>query len=308
MKKLSTSFLISVFLTLPVYAGSYPDVAEDHENFDAIEYLDDNDIVNGYEDGTFGPDNSVTRAEAMKIILNALEIDIEGDLDETFPDVTIEDWFFDYVMTAYEKDIVSGYGDGDFKPNDEVNLAETLKMLILAAEIDLDDDINHDVFNDVDEDDWFAAAMLYARDMNLILSDDEGNVYPDNSMTRAAFSEIIYRMMIVVESDGIAFPLHENWSYYESETIPFMIKHDDNWNLTEQEKEVVFWKDDSEYNQFSPSRIYPNSAVVTVLHDANDANLDQEDYFENIKDAFTNADYTEFDLENLNALEVLIFQ
>jgi len=208
-------------------------------------------------------------------------------------------------MTAYEKDIVSGYGDGDFKPNDDVNLAETLKMLILAAEIDLDDDINHNVFNDVDEDDWFAAAMLYARDMNLILSDDEGNVYPDNSMTRAAFSEIIYRMIIVLESDGSAFPLHENWSYYESETIPFMMKYDDNWDLTEQEKEVVFWKDDSEYNQFSPSRIYPNSAVVTVLHDANDANLDQEDYFENIKDAFANADYTEFDLEDLNALEVL---
>ena len=86
MKKLCTSLMISVFLTLPVYAGSYPDVAEDHENFDAIEYLDDNEIVNGYEDGTFGPNNSVTRAEAMKIILSALNIEVESNLDEIFPD------------------------------------------------------------------------------------------------------------------------------------------------------------------------------------------------------------------------------
>ena len=166
MKKLLTSFLVSAFLALPVHAASYPDVAKDHLNFNAIEYLDDQEIINGYTDGTFGPDNSVTRAEAMKIILNALGIQVENNLDPEFDDVTENDWFFDYVMTAYQKGIVSGYDDGDFKPNDEVNLAETLKILLLAAEVNLEDEVSIDVFNDVDKDSWFAASMIYARDMN----------------------------------------------------------------------------------------------------------------------------------------------
>ena len=94
MKKLLISFFVSIFLSLPVLAASYPDVAIDHENFDAIEYLDEQNVINGYTDGTFGPDNTVTRAEAMKIILNALNVEIEMDLDSFFPDVKEDDWFF----------------------------------------------------------------------------------------------------------------------------------------------------------------------------------------------------------------------
>ncbi len=305
MKKLFIAFLISVFLTLPVYANSYPDVSEDHENFYAIEYLDDHNVINGYENGTFGPENSVTRAEAMKIILNALNVEIKTGITEFFPDVTAINWFFDHVMTAYENNIINGYDNGEFKPDNDVNLAETLKMLLLTAETDLEENVDFNVFNDVNKNDWFAPHMLYAKDMNIILSDNEGNIYPNQSMTRAAFSEIVYRMMIILENDGQPFSIHENWNYYESSNLPFKMKYDDSWNLTEQGEEFVFWKADSEYNQFSPSRIYPNTAIVKVIHDLNEANLDQASYFKNIKDAFQGANYTEFNLGNLSALEVL---
>ena len=239
----------------------------------------------------------------MKIILNALGIQVENNLDPEFDDVTENDWFFDYVMTAYQKGIVSGYDAGDFKPNDEVNLAETLKILLLAADVDLEDEVSFDVFNDVDKDSWFAASMLYARDMNLILSDEEGKVYPDKSMTRAGFAEIIYRMIMVLDT-GNPFSLHENWSYYESDKLPFKMKYDDSWEIIEREDEITFWYDDSEYNQFSPSRIYPNSAEVKVVYDIEN-NANKNDYFNNLKEAFSDADLTEFILDDNDAIEVL---
>ncbi len=308
MKKLLVSFLFSIFFTLPVYAGSYPDVAEDHENFDAIEYLDDHDVINGYEDGTFGPDNSVTRAEAIKIILNALEIETESGLDEFFPDVETADWFFDHVMTAYENDYVSGYNDGEFKPSDEVSLSETLKILLLAADVELEDNISTDVFNDVDNDDWFASHMLYAKEMNIIISDNDFNVYPSQDMTRAAFAEVVYRMMIVLETDD-AFQLSENWPYYEGYNMlyPFKMKYkqDDYWGVSEQSNDVTFWRVDRDYYQFSPLKIYPNSAVIRVVYDYNDEDFSQEEYFDNIKYAFSDGSHTEFELNGLPALEVL---
>jgi len=62
-------FLIGLFIlmSLPTMAGSFPDVLENHENYAAIEYLYANDVISGYLEGTFGPEDLVTRAQAMKI-------------------------------------------------------------------------------------------------------------------------------------------------------------------------------------------------------------------------------------------------
>lgn len=306
MKKLLFFIPLFLFLSSPALAtGSYPDVPEDYKNFEAIEYLDEMQIINGYEDGTFGPDNLVNRAEALKIIIGALKIERGDNYEEIFVDISQDEWFFRYIMAAHELGIVNGYEDGTFKPADQVNLAETMKMLVLASKVKLPD-VSSSIFVDVSADAWFAPYMLYARNHNIILSDDYGYVAPDQSMTRAEFAEVIYRMMIVLENDEEPFPLHKDWPVFKNNDLPFSMKYDpEKWDIVENDEEVIFWRADNEFSQFSPAKIYPNSAKVTVTIDKNEGGMSAEQYFANIQDAFTGATYTEFKLGELNALEVL---
>ncbi len=298
-----------LFAVNTAVAASFPDVPEDHVNYEAIEYLDEAGVINGYEDGTFGPDNQVNRAEAMKMILVALGVSVEGSFEVGFDDVTEADWFFNYVMKAAELEIVGGYDDGEFKPGNAVNLAETLKMLLLTAGVEVVESVDYDLFSDVSSDAWFAPHVLYARDKNLITADDSGAIYPGQDMTRSAFAEVVYRLMIVQENEGEAFPLDQNWSYYESDVLPFKMKYDDaSWEVIENENEVVFFKADNELLQFSPERTYPNSAVVRVQLDDNESGISSSDYFDTLEDVFVGAEFAEFNLADDAALEVLYSQ
>lgn len=307
MKNFLFAGLVFAFLSLPAFAASFPDVPEDHVNFDAIEYLDNNDVLNGYEDGTFGPNNLVNRAEAAKIIVNAFGVSYDQAYEVIFPDVRTNQWFFKFVMGGREAGILNGYDDGMFRPGDTVNLAETLKMVVLATDISLPTEINEDVFLDVSKDVWYAPHALFARNRNVVFSDNQGNLNAGQPMTRAAFAEVIYRMMIVVENDGDAFPLHLNWSTYTGENIPFRMRYDDSeWQVIKNPNEVIFFNSDKGSLQFSPLRMYANSAVVSVSLDKNEEGLSKYEYFQNLGMAFPGAAYTEFDFRGFHALELLV--
>lgn len=287
-------------------AGTFPDVPADYKNYQAIEYLSSKGIIKGYDDGTFAPEKLVNRAEAVKIIVGAMGIKTDGNYEMSFPDVKSAEWFFKYVMAGKTAGIVGGYKDNTFKPTNPVNLAETLKILLSAAKVKLPEKPTDNVFTDVSKDAWYASMAQYSRDHNVLLSDDYGAVHPDQSMTRAAFAELVYRLMIVQSKNGQPFPLDMNWTTYSSNTLPFSVKYDDkNWKLIEDKNQVVFLKPDKQFSQFSPIRIYPNTAVTTVTLDPNEGNMVAEQYFTNIKNAFQNKKYKKFKLGDLSALEVV---
>ncbi len=306
MKKIFLFLIIFILMSLPAAAASFPDVPKDHVNYEAVEFLREKGVIEGYPDGTFGPERMVNRAEAMKVITLATELDITGDYEPLFPDVRENDWFFQYVMAAQHKGIVEGYGDGEFKPSRTVSLSESLKMLIESAGIETDTP-DSDVFVDVKKNDWFAPYLHYASKHNMIFADDYGKVYPHLEMTRADFAELAYRMMIIIENKGKPFPLEKNWREYVGATLPFRIKYDDSeWKVLEHMNTVIFFRPDKEFSQFSPYRMYPNSAVVTVTQDFNEDSVPRDQYFENIKTAFAGGQFKNFTLDNFNSLEVVI--
>jgi len=287
------------------FAASFPDVPEEHDNYNAIEYLKEHGVLDGYKNGNFGPDNMVNRAEAMKIIVNGFGLKNTGNYEESFDDVNNNDWFFNYVMAGKAKGIIQGYENGDFKPANTITRSEALKIILMAADVNISENIEFDVYTDVKTEDWYAPFALYARNHNIVMADDEGNIYPSEDMTRAEFAEIIYRMMIIQENGGGDFPLHLNWDYYESSRFPFKIKYDDKWQIIDNKYEVVFFKPDAEFFQYSPVRLYPNSAKVVVSLDRNKSNLGIQQYFANIRTVFNDAQYTEFEFGKYKALEVL---
>jgi hypothetical protein len=97
-----------------------------------VSYLFENQVVEGYEDGTFGPGKGITRAEALKMLIFAKELqntDV-SDVENPFSDIPEGEWHHDWVMIGKKLGIIEGYGDGTFKPNNPVTRAEFTKMFM----------------------------------------------------------------------------------------------------------------------------------------------------------------------------------
>ncbi len=306
MKKILLFPAVFLLMSLSAAAMSFPDVPKDHPNYNAIEYLRDKGVIEGYPDGTYKPDIPVNRAEAMKIITLATDLGVSGDFPQVFPDVKEGDWFFSYVMAAQNKGIVEGYGDGEFKPGRTVSLSESLKMLIESAGATTPSP-DGTVFTDVIRDDWFAKYALYARNKNMIFADDYGKIYPHKEMDRGSFAEIAYRMMVVTENQEKAFPLERDWKEYTGTNLPFAIKYDsEEWRVFEHFNAVTFLRPDKEFSQTSPFRVYPNSGILTVTLDFNENSLSKSDYFDKKRKAFSGAQLKEFRLSGFDGLEIVV--
>jgi hypothetical protein len=127
--------LIFGFLLIgsPVQAAGFTDVDENTEYVEAIEYLAERGIVSGFGDGRFGPEETLTRAELLKILLEADEdFDVnsfDGELD-CFADVMGYEWYAPHVCYAKSVGIVEGFGDGLMRPNKEVSFVAAAKMVV----------------------------------------------------------------------------------------------------------------------------------------------------------------------------------
>lgn len=96
------------------------------ENY--IRHLHDMGALNGYPDGTFKPKNSVTRAEFVTMLLNALKLEKKAAKAKGFKD-TGKHWAKNAISTACEMKIVSGFKDGTFKPDKTVTAAEAVSII-----------------------------------------------------------------------------------------------------------------------------------------------------------------------------------
>ncbi len=171
----------------------FKDVAEGDSSGQAIKFLKEKGVITGYPDGTFRPEGTLNRAEAVKILLNANNIEPE-ESETPFVDVETNDWFASYVGTAVRKGIVRGYGDGTFKPANTISRAEFLKIAIESAGIETRTEFDRDPYPDVHEDDWFAPYFEVAKQKGLLSTKRGGYVVPSQPITRAESADLMYRL------------------------------------------------------------------------------------------------------------------
>ncbi len=159
----------------------------------ASEYLDflkTKGIIQGYAGGDLAPDKPVTRAELLKMVMQAHGFQNTGTVTETsFKDVAKTDWFVRYVEGAYDLGIAEGYSDGTFKPNTSVNRAEAMKILLKAFDVPLTG--YEGTFPDVGQNDWFAIYVGTAYELGLVGGYLDGTFKPGNLMTRGEAAKII---------------------------------------------------------------------------------------------------------------------
>ena len=180
--------------------GSFIDVAESNSYCKAIEWAEKEGIVKGYGDDTFRPNQGINRAEALKVIMEALDV---KSLDYTngslgFWDVNPYDWYAGYLQTALSLGIVQGYSDGSFKPYASVNRIEALKMMLETARakdgITIATSLYGSPYLDTpstSENMWYLSYVWFAKQHQL--TDNDNYFYPGSVMTRGQMADMLYR-------------------------------------------------------------------------------------------------------------------
>lgn len=109
----------------------FTDLKFSDNNAESITFLYQNDILDGYPDGTFKPDNTLNRAELLKIVILAKYLEPTSDFSKKcFKDISSDSWYAPYVCFAKENNIIKGYSNGTFKPDQEISYSEALKITL----------------------------------------------------------------------------------------------------------------------------------------------------------------------------------
>lgn len=175
----------------------FTDVAINHKNYDAIVYLTKNGITKGYDNGSFKPDNTLNRAELLKLVVAALKVD-PHQLSNSFCFKDVKDeWFATAVCYAKNKGWVGGFVDGNFHPEKDVSKAEAIKIIVVAFAFKLVENSPEAVFPDVNSNDWFAKYIWTAQQEKLLEENaPQDSVGPNNPISRALVAEILYRSLL----------------------------------------------------------------------------------------------------------------
>ncbi|MGF7184791.1 hypothetical protein GGQ84_000876 [Desulfitispora alkaliphila] len=123
-------------LAMPAAMAAQEDLAEVEEVSVAATKLNALDIIEGYPDGTYGENQTITRAEFAAIAVRALglaSVENAARGNTMFPDVNPDGWYTGWINLAVNEEIINGYPDGTFKPNEPVTYAEALTMLVRMA-------------------------------------------------------------------------------------------------------------------------------------------------------------------------------
>ena len=140
--------------------------------------------ISGYEDGTFRPDNTITRAEAAAIIARcSSDFDENKMYSSNFTDVSGDEWYANYVGYAAEKGYISGYDGGPFKADIDITRGELAVILSKYGSFDGDGICTE--FSDVPNDYYATGYIKSLYDENIVSGYEDGTFKPDNSVTRA---------------------------------------------------------------------------------------------------------------------------
>lgn len=127
---LALAGLLSAIAPLGALAA-FTDVKASTTYATAIESLRAKGVLAGYADGSFKPQQTINRAEFLKIVLEGRGTKTLS-ANDCFSDVKKSQWFSAYVCTAKQEGIVGGYPDGSFKPEQNISFVEAGKILALA--------------------------------------------------------------------------------------------------------------------------------------------------------------------------------
>lgn len=250
MKKYFFLFIIGLLvwsgLTASAAAAEFKDMDSNYSFYNEIIYLKNKGIISGFTDGTFRPEEKVTRANVAVMLGKALELN--GTKKPTpFKDVPSSHQASGYIASAVDAGIISGYSDDTFRPNEIVSRGQMAIFLARAFHLKEEAVVP---FTDVSS---VMASYSYIKRIiaaNLTAGYGDNTFRPNQKVTRGQFSAFLARSLN--PAFKVKFPVQLSYLrdmakvyYYESDSMgPHYYRHSDTeydgWNLWDVYIENVY--------------------------------------------------------------------
>lgn len=258
------------------WAAEFTDV-DGYQHADSVRYLQQAGVVKWYPDGSYGVDRAMTRAEMMKIVLEARfdgEEESIGSLTDCYDDVQ-DQRYARYICYATVREMVKGIGDGQFWPENTVTIAQWLKIAVNA--------FGWLGVVEWEWDGWYQSYLERAHNNNIL---SKYAVYPDSPMTRGQMAYLTHQLMLDQknerEFDDVRDVVWSQWCDVSApSTAPtsFMVygieRHaivdiPNNYNPSKPTQLIVAWHGRTNSNSqvrsyYKVSRNTPNAIVVYPL-------------------------------------------
>ncbi|HZK25831.1 MAG TPA: S-layer homology domain-containing protein, partial [Oscillospiraceae bacterium] len=200
---MKTKKVVAAFLTLVMVLGSsaaifakdwsgqqsFSDVETSHWAHGYVENLKARNIIGGYPDGTFRPDNLLKRSHTAKMIALAAVLNHENKTAD-FSDVPKDSEFTAYIAALVDAGAVQGFTDGTFRPRNDIKRSHAAKIITKAFGLEIGTlEVN---FLDLPSDPVLANAINVLASNGIVKGYDNGNYFrPDDYTNRAQFAKML---------------------------------------------------------------------------------------------------------------------
>ncbi|WP_219835402.1 S-layer homology domain-containing protein [Paenibacillus sp. R14(2021)] len=152
-------------------------------------------FVKGYPDGTFKPNQTVTRAEFAVMLANALQLHGDG-AKLTFKDsAEIGDWAREAIASAVKAGIIHGYEDGTFRPNAVITRAEMATMIATATGLKIEADADTGFADDAGIPAWARGGVALVKETGIVQGKGGNRFAPQDHATRAEAVTVLLNLL-----------------------------------------------------------------------------------------------------------------
>ncbi|MEL6603931.1 MAG: S-layer homology domain-containing protein [Cyanobacteria bacterium J06614_10] len=195
----------------PQEAIAFTDVPDDYWAKPYIDALSSRDLIAGYDDGSFRPDQPVTRAQIANIVSRTFDLTADkADLE--FSDVTSDYWARESIGESVKGGFMTGFPDDTFAPNQPVTRAQSLTTLVTGLGIAPPTNIQAaiDRYEDANAiPNWATEKVAAATAGNLVVNYPEiSQLNPTEPTSRAELSAMIYQALV---EEGVVEPIESQY-------------------------------------------------------------------------------------------------
>ncbi|WP_342504710.1 S-layer homology domain-containing protein [Sporosarcina sp. FSL K6-2383] len=197
MKRIMATTLGTLLLTATMIPSMQVEAKErftDLEGIGAkndIMYLYEKNIIGGFEDGTFKPNQPITRAQVSSMLVKALDYELIDNPTVNFKDVTNKSGYYKVMATVSEKGILRG-DNGYMRPNEPTTRGQMAAVLRRAFDLPLE---KQATFVDVSPLNGFSSDINSIAKNRITGGYPDGTYKPADSVTRAQFSSFLVRAL-----------------------------------------------------------------------------------------------------------------
>ncbi|WP_051289774.1 S-layer homology domain-containing protein [Paenibacillus massiliensis] len=184
----------------------FSDLKSDNWAYPAVRSMSKRDVINGYKDGTFRPNESISREEFAKMIATTFSLELPVTQDVYFSDVSSSRWSYSYISAA--KDYLTGYyppqGKAFFDPVSDATREDVAAALVKIMDLDTSSYSSH-FTDEANISPQLKKYVNVAADHNLITGYSDGTFKPLGPISRAEAAALLYRAIKNV--GGISTPI-----------------------------------------------------------------------------------------------------